>query len=172
MRAMLGRFLPRGGFPAVCLVVILGSFALESTAFAQSYPLKKSANGRTLVDQNNAPFLIAGDAPQSLMVNISEADADLFFANRKSHGFNAAWINLLCNTGTAGRSDSSTYDGIVPFTTPNDFSTPNEAYFARCDHMITLAANHGIVVFLDPAETISFLSVMHTNGATKCRAYC
>jgi hypothetical protein len=105
------------------------------------------------------------------MVNLSTTDADMYFANRKSHGFNAVWINLLCNTYTAGRSDSSTYDGIVPFTTPNDFATPNEAYFARCDQMINLAANHGLVVILDPAETGSFLSVMHSNGTTKCRTY-
>jgi len=143
----------------------------HSVASAQSYPLKKSASGRYLVDQNNAPFLLAGDAPQSLMVNISTADADMYFANRKSHGFNAVWINLLCNTYTAGRSDSSTYDGIIPFTTPNDFSTPNETYFARCDQMINLAANHGLVVILDPAETGSFLSVMQSNGQAKCRAY-
>jgi len=153
------------------LFCLVGVLALQGLALAQAYPLKKSANGRYLVDQNNAPFLVAGDAPQSLMVNISEADAETFFANRQSHGFNAVWINLLCNTYTAGRSDSSTYDGILPFTTPNDFSTPNSAYFTRCDHMITMAANHGLVVFLDPAETGSFLSVMHSNGATKCRAF-
>jgi hypothetical protein len=155
----------------VWLASLVGLLVCEGAASAQAYPLKKSANGRTLVDQNDVPFLVAGDAPQSLMVNISEADADLFFANRQSHGFNAAWVNLLCNTYTAGRSDSSTYDGIVPFTTSDDLSTPNEAYFARCDHMITLAANHGIVVFLDPAETGSFLSVMLSNGTAKCRAY-
>lgn len=156
---------------AVVLAALAFVVALSGVAAAQAYPVKKSANGRYLVDQNNTPFLIAGDAPQSLMVNISETDADMFFANRQSHGYNAAWINLICNTYTAGRADSSTYDGIVPFTTPNDFSTPNETYFARCDRMIQSAANHGIVVFLDPAETGSFLSVMLSNGATKCRAY-
>jgi hypothetical protein len=35
------------------------------------------------VDQNNAPFLIAGDSPQALMVNLSEAEADGFFADRQ-----------------------------------------------------------------------------------------
>jgi hypothetical protein len=152
-------------------VAALLFFLIPAAASAQVYPVKKSANGRYLVDQNNVPFLIAGDAPQSLMVNLSTTDADSYFANRKSHGFNAVWINLLCNTYTAGRADSSTYDGIIPFTTPNDFSTPNETYFARCDTMINLANNHGLVVILDPAETGSFLSVMHSNGATKCRAY-
>lgn len=136
-----------------------------------AYPVKKSANGRYLVDQKNVPFLIAGDAPQALMVNLSEADADFYFANRKSYGFNTVWINLLCKPGTGGRKDGSTYDGILPFTTPDDLATPNEAYFARCDRMIQLAAKHGLLVILDPCETIDHLSLMLSNGVAKCRAF-
>src|ERR1700751_3959281 len=64
-----------------------------------SFPLKLAASGRYLVDQNGAPFLIAGESPQALMVNLSEEDAERFFANRQSHGFNAVWINLLCRPG-------------------------------------------------------------------------
>ena len=37
--------------------------------------------------------------------------------------------------------------------------------------MLKLAGDHGLVVFLDPAETGSFLSVMVANGVTKCRNY-
>jgi len=95
--------------------------------------------GRYLIDQNGAPFLIAGESPQALMVNLSEDDAERFFANRQSHGFNAVWINLLCRAGTGGRADGSTYDGLLPFEKPDDFSAPNETYFARCDRMIRLA---------------------------------
>ena len=134
-------------------------------------PLQVSANGRYLVTQAGAPFLIFGDAPQALMVNVSEADADLYFANRASHGFNALWVNLLCRPGTGGRDDGSTYDGIQPFTTPNDLSTPNEAYFAHCDRVLALAAARGLLVILDPCETIDHLSVMRANGVAKCRAY-
>src|SRR6516225_2963170 len=94
-----------------------------------AYPLKKSANGRYLVDSKGAPFLVAGDAPQALMVKLSEADADLYFSNRVSHGFNALWINLLCRPGTGGRKDGTTFDLIPPFNTTDDLSTPNEAYF-------------------------------------------
>lgn len=135
------------------------------------YPLKGSTNGRYLVDQNNAPFLIAGDSPQALMVNLSEGDAELYFANRASHGFNTVWINLLCRRGTGGRKDGSTYDGILPFAMTDDLSTPNETYFARCDRMMNLAAKHGLLVFLDPCETIDHLSLMVTNGAAKCRSF-
>jgi hypothetical protein len=144
---------------------------LQPAKAAPAYPVKKSANGRFLVDQNNVPYLIAGDAPQSLMVQFSEADADMYFANRKSHGFNTVWINLLCKNGTGGRKDGSTFDGILPFTRTDDLATPNEKYFARCDRMIKLAEKHGLLVFLDGCETADHLRLMVQNGAVKCRAY-
>src|SRR5262249_49543393 len=128
------------------------------------YPLKVGPSGRYLVDQNGRPFLITGDSPQALIVNLSEADADAYFAHRQAGGFNVVWINLLCATYTGGRPDASTYDGIIPFTTPGDISTPNESYFARVDDMLRLAAQHGLTVLLDPAETGSFLAVLESNG--------
>src|SRR5262249_25106215 len=70
-----------------------------------NYPVKVSTNGRYLVDQNNTPFLMTGDSPQALMVNLSEAEADAFFADRQAGGFNLVWINLLCATYTGGRAD-------------------------------------------------------------------
>ena len=141
--------------------------SVQKRARLPVYPLAKSANGRYLVDRDGYPFLIAGDAPQSLMVNISTADAEMYFANRESHGFNALWINLLCSTYTAGSPDCSTYDGLIPFDgfLPGhagdplyyDMTTLDAAYFARTDEMIRLAAQHNLCVFLDPCETGSFL---------------
>jgi Protein of unknown function (DUF4038)/Putative collagen-binding domain of a collagenase len=150
---------------------------LSSFAGAPAYPLKRSANGRYLVDQKNAPCLIIGDSPQALIVNLTTNDAAFFFADRASHGFNSLWINLLCSTYTGGRADASALDGILPFTgtIPNtnsyDLTKPNEAYFARVDAMLNLAAAQGLQVLLDPAETGSFLSVMLDNGSNKCRDY-
>jgi hypothetical protein len=141
------------------------------------YPLKKSANGRYLVDQSNAPVMLVGDSPQALMVNLSTNQAAAFFADRAAYGFNTVWINLLCATYTGGRADASTIDGIVPFTavipatSSYDLTKTNLAYFARVDQMIQLAAQHGIQVLLDPCETGSFLSVMRDNGTNKSRAY-
>ena len=37
--------------------------------------------------------------------------------------------------------------------------------------MITIAANHGLLVLLDPAETGGWLTCLLHNGATACRAY-
>ena len=86
------RFLSSSDCIALAIIVWFLSYA---SVFAQVYPVRKSANGRYLVDQLNQPFLITGDAPQSLMVNISTSEAEMYFANRASHGFNALWINLL-----------------------------------------------------------------------------
>lgn len=153
----------------VCVVVL--SAAASLSADGSRFPLKIGPTGRYLVDRHDKPFLIAGESPQGMMVNVSEPDAELFFKNRESHGFNTAWINLLCAKYTGGREDASTYDGIKPFATHMDFSQPNEKYFARCDAIIRIAARHGMLVMLDPAETGSFLEWMQKNGAEKCRAY-
>jgi len=37
--------------------------------------------------------------------------------------------------------------------------------------MIKLAAKHGILIILDPAETIAWLPALLNNGPAKCRAY-
>ena len=146
-------------------------------AAAADYPLKKSANARFLVDQNNVPYLMIGDAPQALIVNISETEAETYFADRAAHGFNSLWINLLCATYTGGRADGSTIDDVLPFTgtipltSSYDLTTPNEAYFAHVDRILQLAADYGLQVLLDPCETGSWLSVMLDNGVTRCRDY-
>jgi hypothetical protein len=135
------------------------------------FPLKVDPTRRYLVDQRNQPFLIAGDSPQSMLVNLSQEQMDQFLANRRRAGFNSIWVNLLCVEYTGGRADATTYDGIGPFMTPGDLSTPNEAYFARADGMLRLAAEHGMVVFLDPIETGGWLETLRRNGTAKAAAY-
>lgn len=135
------------------------------------YPLKVSSNGRYLVNQQGDPFLMIGDDAASLMVNGSLSDAEYYLANRASHNFNVVSIELICNAYGGGRSDASTFDGLVPFTTHGDLSTPNELYFARCDEMIRAAARHGITIMLNPAEAAGFVSTLRVNGVDKCKAY-
>ena len=155
--------------PSARAISLKSAASLKSTA--NVYPLKGSPNGRYLVDQRNVPFMIVGDSPQSLIVNVSLRDAATYLANRRAAGFNAIWVNLLCNRYTAGRSDGSTYDGISPFKKPGDLSTPNSAYFARADAMIRLAAKYGMTVFLDPIETGGWLDVLFKNGIAKDYRY-
>ncbi len=134
-----------------------------------NFPFAKSvsANHRYLLDQNGNPYMIVGDSPHSLAVNLTEAQADQYFADRQSFGINAAWMQVLVNSYAGGRADGTTYDGIGPFTSPNDFSTPNPVYFQRLHNMVNSAAQHGVTVFLDPMETAGWQSQYESNGVTK-----
>jgi Protein of unknown function (DUF4038) len=138
---------------------------------ATSFPSAVSANGRYLVDGKGRPFMMVGDSPQCLSANLSPGDMDFFFSDRAAHGFNTAWVNLLCGSYTGGADDGSTFHGLPPFTDFDDLSTPNPAYFTVMDTMVQLAADHGITLLLDPAETGSFRNVLKSNGVEKTKAY-
>jgi hypothetical protein len=167
MRRILGLLFvsllgPWGGRSADAADFISGQPGDPTAAF----PLRVSANQRYLVDQNNVPFFIAGDSPQNIFLALSEAEADWFMANRQAVGINTLWINVITLFVNA-----TTYDGIPPFTVLGDLSTPNEAYFARADNMIRLAASHRQLVILDPLDTANWLDVLRSNGLTKARDY-
>src|SRR6476661_8838930 len=89
------------------VLAIAGCSGEQSAAPASStaYPVKIGPTGRYLVNQYGAPFLMIGESPQAMIGNLSEAAADLFLANRQSHGFNTVWINLLCASGTKCHAD-------------------------------------------------------------------
>jgi hypothetical protein len=163
---------------AVGIIWTLGVLAGDAAAAETSmslyipvYPLKTSANNRYLVDQNNVPIMIVGDSPQSLIGRMSKSDAESYIANRQRHGINTLWVNLLCNNKTACNTDGTTFDGIPPFTTPGDISTPNPAYFQRVDDMLTIAGAHGIMILLDAVETDGWLATFKSNGSEKAAAF-
>jgi hypothetical protein len=126
---------------------------------------------RFLIGADGAPFLMTGESPQALIGDLTESDAELFLSTRKAQGFNTIWVNLLCNNYTGCHEDGSTWDGVPPFTTLRDLSTPNETYFARADRMLQLAAKYDFVVLLDPIETGGWLDILKANGVDKARAY-
>jgi hypothetical protein len=137
-----------------------------------AYPLKASANNRYLVDQHNRPFLMIGDSPQHLITNMSLHEAQRYISNRQSYGINTLWINLLCIfTFPSCNKEAKTFDGISPFSVVGDLAAPNPAYFDRVSDMLKIAARHGMLVVLDPAETISWLDVLRDNGKQKAFEY-
>jgi hypothetical protein len=158
-----------GAAPTSCPAAGRSHASVSAPRFV--YPLKVSGNRRYLVDQRNVPFLIVGDSPQAMIGNLTVDDAAAYVADRRAAGFNSLWVNLLCDKYTGCRSDGTTYDGLAPFTTPGDLSTPNPAYFARVDTIVRVAARAGIVVFLDPIETGGWLDVLRSNGTAKDFAY-
>ena len=139
------------------VLVILGLLALcggplpasLGATTAPAYPLKLGTDGRHLVDQNNIPFLMQGDAPWSLIAGLSDADVQTYLADRKAKGFNAVLVNLIEHKFSP--HPPADYYGDQPFLKAGDFSTPNEAYFAHVDTVINQAAANGMVVLLIPA---------------------
>jgi hypothetical protein len=136
-------------FALVCL--LCGLTVFPSTVSAQSapvYPVKASSSGPFLVDQNNRPFFINGESAWSLISEVSREDATLFLDNRRQKGFNV-FLAMLINHQFTENAPRNFY-GDQPFTTPGDFNTPNEAYFAHADWVINTAAARGQVVMLTP----------------------
>ena len=162
-------------------IIVIGLLLLRGglwSGLRYRYPLKISAtNPRILVDQNDVPFMIAGDSPHGLFSNVSTADAAAFLADRAARGMNSLWVNLICIRPIEGRTDASLLDGTLPFTKTipgtnyYDLTTPNEAYFAHVDEVVRMAETNGIVLMIDPLETAGWLPTALANGSDRCRAY-
>jgi hypothetical protein len=141
----------------------------------QIYPLKVSANKRYLVDQKNTPFLVQGDSPWSLIVAADDAGVEQYLENRREKGFNAIIVNMLEHHFCPHPPLNLAGDG--PFTTPGDFSTPNEKYFAHADWVIRKAAEYGMLVVIYPF-TVGYVGTdegwveeMLANGPEKCHNF-
>lgn len=112
-----------------------------------------------------------GDLPQTVVGKMTEADAEYYFANRAQYGINALWVHVMCRDNETCNRDATTPDGTAPFLTEGDITTPNPAYFHRLDDIIKIAAKHGIVLLLTPAETSGWLDTLRHNGPAKAYMY-
>jgi hypothetical protein len=134
----------------VIVFVLFGCLIIPSVLHSADriYPLKIEANKRYLVDQNNAPFFIQGDAAWSLIVGLTNPEAEQYLKNRREKGFNTIMVNLIEHKFCKRPPMNAAGEG--PFTTAGDFSTPNEKYFTHADWVIRKAAENSIQVLLYP----------------------
>lgn len=126
------------------------------------YPLKKSsvAGARYLVDQNNVPYFINGEAPWSLIGEPSNGDVELLLSNAAAKGINTVIVTLVESfytthfvNGNTSRPTNFYGDepyGFIGASTIPDFTQRNEAYFAHADWVINKANEYGIQVILAP----------------------
>lgn len=164
-------------------LLLCGWSASESFAKAAEgdspFPVRASANGRYLENATGKPFLLHGDTAWSLIVQLTKEEAEEYLENRRRKGFNSIIVELI-EYKFAENAPANKY-GDAPFTTPGDFSTPNEAYFAHADWVIQKAMEKGILVVLNPCY-IGYSSNFKTsregwtkailaNGPEKCRYY-
>ena len=152
---------------------VMGTGVSEGAAAATPFATSVSSNHRYLLDQAGDPFMIVGDSAHSMSVDLSPTQMAAYFADRRAHGFNSVLVQLICGVYTGNHNKNSanyaTYDGITPFTTNGDISTPNPAYFNRMQTMARLAEKDGITL-LDPADTgqlVKSSQFLAHNGVTK-----
>jgi hypothetical protein len=131
------------------LKIVFFILLIPVLAFSQTFPLKKSANGRYLMDQNNVPFQIRGDGAWGLATGLDSADIRTFLLNRKAKGFNTLLFEVVNHYYTANAPNNA--DNVAPFTSVGDFSTPNSAYFQAIDNLFRLADSLHILVLPIPA---------------------
>lgn len=142
---------------------------------AQVFPLQVSGGGRHLEDRNGRPYFLHGDSPWSLIAQLSKEDAERYLERSHKLGFNAIIVNLLehAYSDNAPRN----HEGAAPFKTPDDFSTPNEAYFAHADWVLNKAQEKGLLVLLFPTWSAAAKAKggwnreILDNGPEKCRAF-
>lgn len=153
---------------------VSGALAFAVLAFAASqYPVRIGSDHRHLVDQSGAPFLVQGDAPWSLISGLTSEEAELYLEHRRAQGFNSIIVNLIEHKF---RGPVNRY-GEGPFTTPGDFSTPNQKYFEHADWVIRKAGEKGMQVFLAPiylgyiGTDEGWIQEALANGPDKCRAW-
>ncbi|HZW01202.1 MAG TPA: DUF4038 domain-containing protein, partial [Candidatus Deferrimicrobium sp.] len=115
---------------------------------ATRFPLRLASGGRYLVDADDRPFLMQGDSAWSLFTVPTLDEVDEYLADRASRGFNAIVADLI--EALIAYDPPRNVEGEAPFLVPGDFSTPNEAYFARCDRIVELSAAHGMLLLLEP----------------------
>jgi hypothetical protein len=160
----------------------IGMLALPRMATlkaAPAYPIKVHSSRRYLIDQNNKPFPIFGDSGWDIIAYLNPTDQKGYFADRSGKGFNCILTSLLCWTYIKGKSDASSYDGKIPFTTPGDLTTPNPAYWSEIDSMVSLAATYNLCMILVVSETgingipstNSWLTVFRSAGTKGCFNY-
>ena len=139
------------------------------------YPLRIGSSQRSLVDQKNTPVLIQGDAAWSLIVGLNAAEVDHYLQDRRQKGFNTLMVNLIEHKFCKHPPKNAA--GDEPFSTPGDFTKPNEEYFAYADWVIRKAGENGLQVLLAPVylgykgTDEGFYEEVLANGPEKCLQY-
>lgn len=160
---------------ASSLVAIVILCAASSASAAPNYPLKVSPDGRHFVDQDGLAVLLNGDTPWSLISNATREEVITYLDDCVQRGFNSLIVTSPDKVFT-DNAPANAY-GDAPFTTPGDFSTPNEAYFAHADWVIDQARIRGIQILLAPCYLGAgtdegwYLDVRDNNSVQTMRTY-
>lgn len=155
--------------------------AAPTNSVSASFPLRKVAGQRYLVDQAGRPFLLHGEAAWTLLVQLTREEVERYLEDRQKRGFNTLLVDLLevdlqAYRISGANSPRNAY-GEAPFVVPGDYTRPNEKYFAHVDWVLERAVERGFLVLLTPSYlgyeggNQGWYRVMRDNGPERLRAY-
>lgn len=111
-------------------------------------PVTVDAGGRFLRSSTGAPLFCVIDTAWCAPLQLTTAQMDTYVADCAARGINGIIIELI--EPSFSDNAPNTIDGIAPFTIPNDFSTPNNAYFNRVDYLVQKCKDANIYVWMWP----------------------
>jgi hypothetical protein len=176
------------------LGILFFATSLVCTAQQFVFPLKKSADQRYLVDQNNKPFPILGRTAW-FVTSLSASDYHIFIDNTLSHGYNSIEFHVINHDPRGNhppfngngdmpflkRLDGSDWKGSLVYTDTlaeaPDLTTPNEAYWKYVDTFLNYCESRGLMVFMFPAyvgyanSNQGWMPELVANGAKRSQAY-
>lgn len=159
-------------------IILLFGFQAVTAAAGPKFPLTLSENRRHLVDQRDTPFLYNADTPWMLFTKLNEAEAKEYIARRKEQGFSALQVMLTGFLGMTNRAGELPFAGTPP---EQDFTRPNERFFAHVDRVVAEAQGQGMLLAIAPAwsgccgegwagkEKEGALKPLNANGPEKSR---
>jgi hypothetical protein len=132
-------------------------------ATSSQFPIAVSANGRYLVDNTGAPFMMIADSAQGMMnLPLTDADGsctncsiDYYFSTRAAQGFNTIQFDIVCDaypggtTGVCTSAAGNNFYGQSPFSgTISSGSCPSGSWSMPCYNLTlpnTTSTSTGIV---------------------------
>lgn len=176
------------------LEVLAISLCFTTIAQTYAYPIKKSTNGRYLVDQNDKPFPILGRTAWFLMSQPANKYRK-FLDNTVTHGYNSIEISVLTHDARAEHPpfngnghapflktlEGAAWNGSLTYTDTTkqapDITSPNEIFWQHIDSLLAYCMSKNILVFLFPAyvgydgNEQGWFQELVANGPEKCKAY-
>ena len=147
-----------------------------------------SSNGRFLVDANNQPFYLVGDAAWTLPAGITTGSAsnpntaNYYFQTRANEGYNAVLMDadVLLGASPVGApsrgpldaNGNPPFDAYLPGTSTYDVSTPDTAYWNNVYNIVSTAGQYGIQVLLEarpaPGTTLDQRELTQLDRQAQC----
>ena len=144
------------------------------------FPLHVDSTKHYLIDAQGNPFLVNGDTPWDLSARLTDSEIVTYLNDRQAQGINTILVELMDHTSWSLQDNPHAPNNVFgdpPFTTPGDFSTPNEAYMAHVATMLQNALDRGMLVMITPAYAgfdggdQGWWVEMQANGASKLQAF-